>query len=144
MWPLKSDSDTETNIINGCDPGIRNLVKLLRDVGFNTCDSGDGVTKFEGKSEAERLELIQEGYLDYPHVFIEVEWPESVMYAAHELQAYMKKLGVDVRQVGDGYHMPFIQATYDPVTKVGIVELAFVRDVDISKESNNVGGNQSG
>lgn len=33
------------DIIAACDPGIRRVVAWLRERGFKTTDSGDGVTK---------------------------------------------------------------------------------------------------
>lgn len=50
----------QSPIKGNLDPGIKDTVKLLRSHGFNTTDSGDGVTK---------KDLIEEGQaLDYPHV----------------------------------------------------------------------------
>jgi hypothetical protein len=43
---------------NDLDPGIRETVRLLRDEGFETVDSGDGVAK----------PLDHEGVIRYPHV----------------------------------------------------------------------------
>jgi len=34
------------------DPGIRDVVRRLREAGYNTTDSGDGVTKFAEGGEA--------------------------------------------------------------------------------------------
>jgi hypothetical protein len=39
------------------DPGIRDVVKVLRENGFYTTDSGDGVSKTE-----------RDGVIDFPHV----------------------------------------------------------------------------
>lgn len=45
------------------DPGIRELVILLRNEGFETVDSGDGFTKFIDRPR-------EDWELPYPHVFI--------------------------------------------------------------------------
>ena len=42
------------------DPGIRNVVKFISDMGYHTTDSGDGVTK------------VGEGVLPFPHVVVTV------------------------------------------------------------------------
>lgn len=44
------------------DPGIREVVRALRDAGYNTIDSGDGVSKKGTHAEGE--------YLDFPHVLV--------------------------------------------------------------------------
>lgn len=38
----------DLDIVQGCDPGIRDTVRYLMEVGFDTCDSGDGRSKYEG------------------------------------------------------------------------------------------------
>lgn len=56
----------ETKIItfnyDQLDPGIRDIVKLLHDNGFDTTDSGDGISK--SKDGWPENEIIP-----YPHVF---------------------------------------------------------------------------
>lgn len=48
-------------IYANCDPGIRTLVRWLRERHYDTTDSGDGITK----PDVGRV-------LDFPHVFIRV------------------------------------------------------------------------
>ena len=43
------------------DPGIRHVVEMLRDAGFDTSDSGDGETKVDALASGDAL--------PYPHVF---------------------------------------------------------------------------
>lgn len=47
------------------DPGIQDIVRQLHAWGFETTDSGDGVTKFQ-VPEPERMD----GILDFPHVVV--------------------------------------------------------------------------
>lgn len=62
------------------DPGVRGLVRLLNRHGFETTDSGDGVSK---------AEAIEAGHaLPYPHVFIRAEWP-VMMGEADRAQALL-------------------------------------------------------
>jgi hypothetical protein len=57
-WPMADDAFDESRL----DPGIRDVVRTLRAAGFQTSDSGDGVSKpadWYKSGEA----------LPYPHVF---------------------------------------------------------------------------
>jgi hypothetical protein len=67
--------DSEEQLIAALDPGIRRTVAWLRGHGFDTTDSGDGVTKFAtGAMEPEDL-------CDVPHVVmvttLEALFPEA-------------------------------------------------------------------
>lgn len=53
------------------DAGVRDVVRLLRDAGFCTCDSGDG-------SKAATMD----GALDYPHVFMVIDAADAVSEVA--------------------------------------------------------------
>lgn len=75
------------------DPGIRRLVTLLRERGFNTTDSGDGVTKLQAAYCEEptfsRPTILHEfGILDVPHVVC-VTAPEHMMGEARRLRALL-------------------------------------------------------
>lgn len=65
-------SDAEVECL---DPGIRDLVVMLRAAGFETTDSGDGVSKPAG-----------ERVFDYPHVYAVASSPHRLLYEAHRLQ----------------------------------------------------------
>jgi len=111
--------------IEGLDPGVNRLVNLLRSVGFETTDSGDGVTKFVPGSGWDRDELIEA-----PHVFIQVMRGE-VIRESERLVRVLALHGVEVKAINtDGD--PFIQASYDPVNGVGILELYNVTDEDLA------------
>ncbi len=55
------DPTEEQWLIDACDPGIRQVVKMLREAGFETTDSGDGVSKPQDWYESGEA-------LPYPHV----------------------------------------------------------------------------
>ncbi len=72
------------------DPGIRDTVRLLRDAGFETTDSGDGVSKPDMVCA-----------LDFPHV--------AAVCAPHLILAEAKRMAEVLE--GTGF---VVQATYDP------------------------------
>jgi len=118
-------SNDEGGIIAACDPGIRRVVAWLLEHKFETCDSGDGVTKVAAGWDKRWV-------LDYPHVFIE---PSGDLIAESlRLLNELRSTGVKVIQVGecDPQGEPiagcWIQSTYDPVTDTGIIELAMLND----------------
>jgi hypothetical protein len=71
------------------DPGVRDLVKRLREAGFETTDSGDGVSK-----------PVEERAFDCLHVAAVVR-AEDIVPESHRFHAI----------VGDGWH---VEATYFP------------------------------
>jgi hypothetical protein len=64
--------------IDELDPGVREVVRRLRLHDFETCDSGDGVSK-----------PLDEGVLDRPHVFISIP-PAKMLEEAHRLQSLVE------------------------------------------------------
>lgn len=98
------------------DPGIRRTVMLLRKRGFNTIDSGDGVSKPPDGCN-----------LPYPNVFIQAGG--QVVRESHRLwQFLMTEFNVCVSVISEDEDEPRIQATYDPANCTGVVELANVDD----------------
>lgn len=91
--------------IDWCDPGIRDLVARLRDAGYQTTDSGDGVSK----PDVGRV-------LDIPHVFIRLGNDEDLGHRARCLMGKMESWGY---RAADGWH---VEATYS--TADGIAMLA--------------------
>jgi hypothetical protein len=67
--------DTPAEIIAELDPGIRDLVVHLRGLGFDTMDSGDGVSKAES------------GYLytPFPHVIVQPDSNAPLIMQARAL-----------------------------------------------------------
>lgn len=81
------------------DPGVRAFVAFLRSKGFETTDSGDGVTKKPSEDDDTTV-------LPWPHVFI-VTRAEDLRSECDRLWQAMHDAGLSV-EPGD------IQGTYDP------------------------------
>lgn len=79
------------------DPGIREAVRWLRELGFNTTDSGDGRSKPE---EARSIEG--------PHVVIVYEGPDFLEIVAEDL------LGLLADRFGEVPGDVEIQANFNP------------------------------
>jgi len=92
-------------------PGIRKTVLWLREHGFDTTDSGDGVTN---------VEAGMEDALDIPHVHMVISTRRMVS-AARDLYDLLlsRKIAVDHGT---------IQSTYDPVSGVATLSLYGVDD----------------
>lgn len=67
------------------DPGIRHVVRLLRSYGFETTDSGDGVSKRTALDDLDPFDrevwLITDGVLPFPHVAASTDVREMVSEA---------------------------------------------------------------
>lgn len=99
------------------DPGIRKTVRVLRNLGYKTTDSGDGVSKFAGKSDEEKAELSAVGTLSMPHVFINVEDPRDLQMEADQLWALVETLSKD----GPSDLEPRIEAVYWPQSNLAML-----------------------
>jgi hypothetical protein len=88
---------------------MRHLVAWLNDNGFQTTDSGDGVTN---------VEAGMEGAASFPHVWIAVS-PENLVSEAQRLRHLLVDLGVPVSAMGADPTVPCIQASYDPCAVEG-------------------------
>lgn len=96
------------------NPGIRRVVALLRANRFNTCDSGDGETH---QHECDRAT----GYVAiYADRFRLVE-------EADRLVRLLGAYGVSVDSIGNG-HTASIQASYDPVNGIAIIDVSDIHD----------------
>lgn len=95
--------------VRALDPGIRRLVVALREAGFETTDSGDGVSK----PDVGRV-------LDVPHVFIVIK-PDAMVTESHRLVATLRSFGVRVKP-------GVVQATYDPLDGVATLGVFGVND----------------
>lgn len=86
----------------GIDPGVRLLVEWLVDRGYNTTDSGDGVTK---------ADLIASGdALDMPHVAMMIT-RERMVEDADRLHALLVSAGIEPTS---GSGTVVIEASYNP------------------------------
>jgi hypothetical protein len=100
------------------DPGIAQTVALLRHWGFQTCDSGDGVTKLaEGDTD---------GVLDFPHVVMRVDDPSNLVAEARRLRESLDTMGITVSQQGAGE--VWIEASFDPVNNTAVIFLGGMND----------------
>lgn len=88
------------------DPGIRKTVRVMRDALFNTCDSGDGVSKPPD-------ERVVEG----PHVFCRCV-PRLLVDEADRMQREI---------VGDREGVT-VEASYSPADGVGIIAVFGLSD----------------
>lgn len=100
---------------SGVDEGVRQTVKMLREYGFNTTDSGDG-------SKSESMDCA----VDFPMIAMTVEDPESLTMHARRLMRILK-FGHDVK-FGNGEKDPRIEASYSPVDGVAVIVLSNVLD----------------
>jgi hypothetical protein len=73
------------------DPGIREVVRLVRSYGFVTTDSGDGVSKVAKHGP-------MDGVLPFPHVVVRLD-DEATMIAE------TKRLGRLAQEIGPTWHV---------------------------------------
>ena len=66
------------------DPGIRETVRWLNDLGYNTSDSGDGVTK----PAVGRV-------FDFPHVVVVLQNKERIAHNADLIARALKQKGIE-------------------------------------------------
>lgn len=95
------------------DPGIRQVVRQLNDLGFVTTDSGDGVSKTD-----------MEGAMDVPNVAIKVD-PFYLLGEADRLYRHCAEWGLEDFT---------IQASYDPVDGSAVILLLGVDDSTLRAE----------
>lgn len=100
------------------DPGVRLAVSWLREHGFETTDSGDGVTK-QASGEWDESQLC-----DVPHVVIRVA-PEALVIEADRLEALL--LGIGIRLTGAPGEVS-AEASYDPANRVGVIIVEHLSD----------------
>lgn len=113
MTTVKNDLDYGT-----LTPGIRRTVALVRSWGFETTDSGDGVTNVQaGMEEA----------MTVPNVYISVRDPERLIRESQGLLQRLASIGVDMGAQGPD-NAPCIQAMYDPCTNSAGILLMGVDD----------------
>ena len=109
----------EQRIVSELDPGIRALVVWLNEMGYRTCDSGDG-GKY-GKME---------GAMPFPNVAM-TSTPARMIEDAQLLRTLLIQRGVAFGGRGDS--SPQIQANYDPQDMVAAIMLFNVLSTDLVK-----------
>lgn len=115
VMPLTPDQ------IGMLDPGVRELIVWLRSEGFETVDSGDGITKTD-----------MDCAWPSPNVAIEVK-PSDMISEADRLRHLLIGKFIRPRQA-NMEDEPHIQATYDPVDKSAILILVNVTDAMLRGE----------
>ena len=118
------------------NPGINEVVSFLRDNGFDTCDSGDGLTNVnEG----------MEGALPWPHVHCKI--------SQHTLVSQADKLALLTHHLREkensGFLLPQIEATYFPLDQACVltfvnVNNAVLRGVPMSAQRLHIIGSSTG
>lgn len=102
------------------NPGIRETVRFLRERGYQTCDSGDGVTaEFECDP-------------GFPYVHM-VCAPDDLVEVANRLYALMRPFVDFERECStaeEQWAAPTIEASYHPLGGNAIVSLMNVADKD--------------
>lgn len=121
MQPYDPDTDTMLN------PGIIKTVKLLRELGYDTRDSGDGVT---GHCECD---------VPYPYVHILVEERNDLIMLSLKLRNELEqRLGKEiwkderVYKDGDGVFTaaPTVEASYCPIDNIATITVLGLGDAD--------------
>ena len=88
------------------DPGIGATVRWLQGLGYETTDSGDGVSKPQAWYDSGEA-------MPVPHVNVRWPCPDTLALAARHLAWLVRRAGVEVRPIG-AEGCASIQATYDP------------------------------
>lgn len=117
------------------DPGIRELVKALRLNGFDTCDSGDGESKFDedGEGDCGCAEPMANVYITSSR--------ENLLTDCDRLVEVLKRLvkpGLLEETLFDNdleQEVPkvIIEATYLPMDGTAILAVHGLADVDLRK-----------
>ena len=112
----RKENELEAIDYSELDPGIRDVVRAMRDAGFNTTDSGDGVSKPKDDMCA----------LEYPHVFavtepalmiaetdrlgalLGPEWHVEGQYSANDGKAFLSAAKMDPAAIWNARAEPFV------------------------------------
>ena len=97
------------------NPNIARLVSWLNDKGFETTDSGDGMTH---DFECDRA---------YAYVVILLDGPDKIRSESKRLYRLLRSEGVEF----DPMNGPFIQANYSPLDEYTFLEVCGIKDGDI-------------
>ncbi len=117
-----------------CDPGIREVVTLLRSRGFHTCDSGDGKTKIAAGWPADEVR-------DVPHVVV-LSLPDSLIDTCHRVRAVLEAEGVRVVALGHDGQSPgeaVIEGVYFEGSDIAIVEVTHLDDAGMAAARIDLG-----
>lgn len=98
------------------NPGIRQTVKWLRELGFETTDSGDGKT---GDCECDH---------PYPYVAMTVGHPLHLIIETDRLVVELQKLGIKIEPLDEEGTASCVQASYDAGDKYAVIFIANIDD----------------
>lgn len=105
------------------NPGIRRTVKWLRSCGFDTTDSGDGVTHDHACDR------------DHAYVVIVVEDADRLVKRADLLRGLLGHRGIKIApQSIDPSAQVSIQASYDPANRIAVIDLTGLTDAMLFPE----------
>lgn len=132
---------TDTVPWDNLDPGIRRLVRLLVDHGFETTDSGDGKSKFDADGKPlpgwESDDPSFEWVMRVPHVFMRTD-PGALASECDRLLRVLEDAGITINPIGPTDDAPSMQGTYDPTIRdhhngqrYAIITLTGVSDSDL-------------
>lgn len=98
------------------DPNVREVVRWLASMGFNTSDSGDGKYKLEQGWTAEEI-------VPFPHVYMTVDkW--DLVSETKRLQFLLKRdFGIELVQAWTEEGKPHIEVLWDPTLADGVIGL---------------------
>jgi len=102
--------------LNTLDPGIRETVARLRLAGFETTDSGDGVSKPAAGD-----------IIPHPHVVI-CSTPSTLIEEARRLRDFLQSQGILVAPLAPDGAGVSIQASYDPGDESAVIMLSGLGD----------------
>lgn len=114
------------------DPGIRDLVRLLRSNGFATTDSGDGKTKLGGDSPMECAEPTPNVYMEADRATMLDEAERLTLLLHDHLRDGVLDEEIDI---GDGQMAPrvIVEAIYLPISYSAVLSVHGVTDEDIAR-----------
>jgi len=115
----------DQEIVDGLDPGVTALVQLLYSAGYNTTDSGDGVSKFKNRERHTHYEL------DVPHVFVLIPRKDANQ-AVDDIHDLLKGRGVvfgeDMEDIAAAGPVPAVEGHIEPHTDMTLVVVWNVTD----------------
>lgn len=100
------------------NPGVRELVRLLRDNGFDTYDSGDGTTR---EFECD---------LGIPYVHIVAD-PLFITTDSNRLVFVLEQQGVVLTSHNEDGNAKTVDAAYNPIDKTAVLTVWGVTDADL-------------
>lgn len=114
------------------DPGIRKLVQLLRDNGFVTTDSGDGVTKFEdGDAPCSCAEPMPNVYIETSRELMLTEVDRLVELLKRSVRAGLLEETFVDPTIDQEVPLVIIEATYLPMSGASILAVHGICDKDL-------------